>query len=98
MLFISSICLPIFFPAIDMVQPAWWQWIIMIACGLLMHLTIIVVIKMMQVVRVSVTVGMTAGILMIGTSGIFDVRYYIGVGLIGVGMAMLLKMEFVDSM
>ena len=92
MLFIASIGLPIFFPATDMIVPNIWQWVVMIICGVLMLLTVITVIKLMQLVRVSVAVGLTVGILMAGTSHYRETRAYIGVGLIVIGMAMLLKM------
>ena len=68
MLFIASIGLPIFFPATEMIVPSIWQWLVMIVCGGLMLLTMVTVVKLMQMVRVSVAVGMTVGILMAGTS------------------------------
>ena len=98
MLFIASIGLPIFFPATEMIVPSIWQWLVMIVCGGLMLLTMVTVVKLMQMVRVSVAVGMTVGILMAGTSRYAETRAYIGVGLIVVGMIMLLKMEFINSM
>lgn len=63
-----------------------------------MLLTMVAVVRLMQMVRVSVGMGMTVGILMAGTSHYNETRAYIGVALIAVGMAMLLKMEFVNSM
>jgi hypothetical protein len=98
MLFLCCIGLPVFFPGIEMVVPNIFQWFIMIACGLIMIFTMIIVIKLMQLVRVSVVVGVTAGILMAGTSHYNYTREYIGVLMIAVGVVMLLKMEFTDSM
>ena len=98
MLFIASIGLPIFFPATEMIVPSIWQWLVMIVCGGLMLLTMMTGIKLMQEVRVSVTVGLTVGILMAGTSRYSETRAYVGVAFIAVAMVMLLKMEFVDSM
>ena len=91
-MFIASIGLPVFFPATDMIVPNIWQWLVMIICGGVMLVTIVSVVKLMQMVRVSVAVGLTVGILMAGTSHYRDTREYFGVALIILGMAMLLKM------
>ena len=98
MLFVCSIGFPVFFPATDMIVPGLWQWAVMIFCGILMLFTFSVVIKLMQLVRVSVVVGVTAGILMAGTSHYLYTREYIGAIMIAMGVVMLLKMEFTDSM
>jgi hypothetical protein len=98
MLFLCSIGFPVFFPATPMVVPTLWQWAVMILGGLFMLFTVVALVKLMQMVRVSLVVGVTAGILMAGTSHYTSTREYIGVVLIAVGMAMLLKMEFADSM
>ena len=63
-----------------------------------MLFTMVIVVKLMQMVRVSVVVGVTAGILMAGTTHYNLTREYVGVVMIAVGVLMLLKMEFTDSM
>lgn len=68
MLFLCSIAIPIFFPATTMIVPTLWQWLLMVVCGAVMLVTIVLVIRMMQLVRVSVVVGVSAGILMAGTA------------------------------
>jgi len=74
-----------------MIVPKLWQWGLMIVCGVLMLLTVVVMVRLMQMVRVSVVVGVMAGILMAGTSSYVSGKEYIGVALIGIGVAMLLK-------
>lgn len=91
MLFLCSIALPIFFPATDMIVPKLWQWGLMIVCGALMLFTIVILVRLMQMVRVSVVVGVSAGLLMAGTSPYLSHREYIGVVLILVAIVMLLR-------
>lgn len=98
MLFLCCIGFPVFFPATDMIVPNIWQWGVMLVCGFLMLLTMVVAVKLMQMVRVSVVVGVTAGIMMAGTTHYNLTREYIGVVMIAVGVLMLLKMEFMESM
>lgn len=98
MLFLCSIGFPVFFPATEMVVPNIWQWAVMLICGVGMLFTMVIVVKLMQMVRVSVVVGVTAGILMAGTTHYNLTREYVGVVMIAVGVVMLLKMEFTDSM
>lgn len=96
-LFACSIGFPIFFPATDLVVPNLWQWGLMIVCGALMLVTLVVLVKLQQLLRVSVVVGVTSGMLMAGTSPYTSNREYIGVVLILIGIVMMLKTEFVDA-
>lgn len=97
MLFLCSIAIPIFFPATTMIVPTVWQWLVMIVCGVIMLATIVLVIRLMQLVRVSVVVGVSAGILMAGTSPYASGREYVGVSIIGFAIILLLRAEFADS-
>lgn len=96
-LFACSIGFPIFFPASELVVPSVWQWGLMIVCGGLMLVSLVVLVKLQQLVRVSVVVGVTSGLLMAGTSPYASQREYIGVVLIAIGIVMMLKNEFMDA-
>lgn len=98
MLFLCCIGFPVFFPVTDMIVPNIWQWAVMIVCGVIMLFTVVIVIKLMQSIRVSMVVGVTAGIMMAGTSHYMYTREYVGVLCIALGVVMLLKMEFTESM
>jgi len=69
--FLSSIALPVFFPAAKLIVPSFIQWLVMIICGLLMLVTVVLTVKLMQSARVSVVMGVLSGILMIGTTVAF---------------------------
>ena len=96
-LFASSIGFPIFFPASDLVVPSLWQWGVMIVFGGVMLVTLLVLVKLQQLVRVSVVVGVMAGLLMAGTSPYVSQREYVGVVMILAGIFMMLKTEFADA-
>lgn len=69
----------------------------MILCGGFMLLTVVVLVKVQQMVRVSVVVGAMAGLLMVGTSKYTSQREYLGLLLILAGIAMMMRTEFADS-
>ena len=62
-----------------------------------MLVTLLLVVRVMQKVRVSVVMGVMSGLLMAGTSSYVSGREYVGVAVIGVGVIMLLRTEFKDS-
>lgn len=90
-IFLCSIGFPIFFPASKLIVPSLLQWIIMIACGFLLLVCVVVTIRLMQTVRVSVSVGVISGLLIAGTSVYTSKLDYVGVLLVGGGVVMLLK-------
>lgn len=94
--FLCSVTLPIFFPACPMIVPSIIQWIIMILCGFFMLYTLMATIRLMQAARVSVVMGVLSGLLMVGTSVYTQTLDYVGLGLIGVGVIMLIKQQFYD--
>jgi hypothetical protein len=63
----------------------------MAVCGLIMLFTVVITIKLMQSVRVSVSMGVMSGILMIGTSSYLSGLDYVGMGLILIGVSLLIK-------
>ena len=62
-----------------------------------MLVTLLVLVKLQQLVRVSVVVGVMAGLLMAGTSPYVSQREYVGVVMILAGIFMMLKTEFADA-
>lgn len=95
-IFLCSIGFPIFFPASKLIVPSFFQWLVMILCGFLLFLTVLLTIKLMQTARVSVVMGITSGLLMIGTANYIYFIDFIGLGLIGVGILMIIKKQFYD--
>jgi len=89
--FLSSIVLPVFFPASTMVVPNLLQWGIMIVCGFGMIYTIAATIRLMQQARVSVVMGVFSGLMMVGTSAYTGTIDYIGLILIAIGVILLVK-------
>ena len=85
-----------FFPANKIIVPAIWQWGVMIICGFTVLFTVIITIKLMQSERVSVTMGVLSGLVMIGTSSYLYGSDIIGCILIVVGCALLIKKEYID--
>jgi hypothetical protein len=69
----------------------------MIVGGGLMLVTLVVVVKLQQLMRVSVVVGVMAGLLMAGTSPYISQREYVGVAMILGGIVMMLRTEFADA-
>lgn len=63
-----------------------------------MLLTVVVMVRLMQLVRVSVVVGVTAGVLMIGTSKYHYGREYVGMAMIVGGILLLGRTEFRNDM
>jgi len=63
----------------------------MILAGLLLLVTMLFTIKLMQSARVSVVMGITSGLLMIGTASYINFMDYIGLILVGVGILMVIK-------
>lgn len=68
----------------------------MIICGALLLFTTLVIVKLMQQTRVSVSMGVFSGLLIAGTSSYASGMDYLGLLLIGVGVLMLIKKEFYD--
>lgn len=95
-IFLCSIGLPIFFPASKLVVPSLLQWAIMVIFGAVLLFTIIITIKLMQLCRVSVTMGVFSGLLILGTSTYSSGIDYLGLALIGAGIILLVKKEFLD--
>jgi hypothetical protein len=63
----------------------------MLAFGVVLLFTIIITIKLMQLTRVSVVMGVFSGLLIIGTSTYVSGIDYLGLALILVGVIMLIK-------
>lgn len=95
-IFLCSIGFPIFFPASKLVVPSLIQWVIMLVFGAVLLYTVIVTIKLMQLTRVSVVMGVFSGLLILGTSTYVSGLDYFGLVLIAVGIIMLIKKEFYD--
>ena len=95
-IFLCSIGFPIFFPASMLIVPSMLQWVVMMGCGFLLLLTMLMTIKLMQSARVSVVMGITSGLLMMGTASYILWMDYVGLLLIGVGILMIIKKEFYD--
>jgi drug/metabolite transporter (DMT)-like permease len=89
--FLSSICIPMFFPASHLVVPSLFQWIIMIVTGFTMLATVILTVKLMQSERVSVVMGVMSGIIMLGTSSYLGFFDFAGAIVILVGIALVIK-------
>ena len=94
--FLSSVCLPMFFPASYLVVPSITQWIIMIISGFSMLFTIILTVKLMQSERVSIVMGVMSGVIMVGTSVYFGMLDVIGAVLIGLGIVFIVKKEYLE--
>lgn len=94
--FLCSICIPMFFPASQLIVPSLLQWGVMIVTGFTMLITIVLTVKLMQSERVSVVMGVMCGIIMLGTSTYLGVLDYIGAILILVGVALVIKKSFLD--
>jgi uncharacterized membrane protein len=80
-----------------MIVPSIFQWIVMVVCGFLMLFTVVATIRLMQMARVSVVMGVMSGLLMVGTTVYTGTLDYVGLLLIAVGVVMLVKQEFYDS-
>jgi hypothetical protein len=63
----------------------------MLAFGVVLLFTVIITIKLMQLTRVSVVMGVFSGLLIIGTSTYVSGIDYLGLALILVGVIMLIK-------
>jgi hypothetical protein len=95
-IFLCSIGLPIFFPAAKLIVPSLMQWVLMIVCGAVILFTVIIIIKLMQMTRVSVVMGVFSGLLVAGTTAYSSGIDYLGLVLIAGGAGMLIKKEFYD--
>jgi hypothetical protein len=95
--FLCSVGLPVFLPSSKMIVPSIFQWIVMVVCGFLMLFTVVATIRLMQMARVSVVMGVMSGLLMVGTTVYTGTLDYVGLLLIAVGVVMLVKQEFYDS-
>lgn len=94
--FLSSICIPMFFPAAHLIVPSLLQWVVMIVTGVTLLLTILLTVKLMQGERVSIVMAVMSGIIMMGTSSYIRVIDFIGAGAIFVGVAFVIKKEYLD--
>jgi hypothetical protein len=94
--FLSSICIPMFFPASHLIVPSLLQWGIMIITGVSMLFTILLTVKVMQNERVSIVMAVMSGIIMIGTSSYVRMVDFIGAGIVFVGVALTVKKEYLD--
>jgi len=94
--FLSSICIPMFFPASHLIVPTILQWAIMLATGISMLFTILLTVKLMQGERVSIVMGVMSGIIMIGTSSYLSTFDYIGASIIVFGVVFIIKKEYLD--
>ena len=91
-LFISSMVLPMIFPASVLIVPSIFQWLSMLVTGITVLVTIVITAKMMQSERASIAVASLSGILMVGTSrytgGVIDI---VGAGMIVAGLVWMIK-------
>ena len=90
-IFLASIFIPMFFPASKVIVPALWQWLVMIACGFSVLLTIVLTVRLMQTERVSLVMAVMSGLLMIGTSSYLHIWDIIGCILVVVGIGIIIK-------
>lgn len=89
--FLSSICIPMFFPASHLVVPTLIQWAVMILTGVSMLFTILLTVKLMQGERVSIVMAVVSGIIMMSTSSYFGPLDFIGATVIAVGVIFVIK-------
>jgi len=94
--FLSSICIPMFFPAAHLIVPTLIQWIVMIVTGVTLLFTILLTVKLMQSERVSIVMAVMSGLIMMGTSSYYRTIDFIGAGVILVGVAFVVKKEYLD--
>lgn len=95
-IFLTSICLPMFFPLTHIIVPSLLQWGVMFVTGVSMYLTVLCTMKLMQKERVSVVVAVVSGILTIGTSAYWGMMDFVGAGLVLFGVLFIVKKEFLD--
>ena len=84
------------FPGFHVVTPSIFQWIVMIIAGLTLLITIMLTIKLMQMDRVSVVMGVLSGLIMIGTSSFGKFIDWVGAILIVGGVGLLVKKQHID--
>lgn len=94
--FLSSVCIPMFFPASQLIVPSLLQWAVMILTGVSMMFTILLTVKLMQGERVSIVMAVMSGLIMLGTSSYFRMVDFVGAGVIFVGVALTVKKEYLD--
>lgn len=90
-IFLSSVCIPMFFPASHLVVPSLLQWSFMLITGISMLFTILLTVKLMQSERVSIVMGVMSGVIMIGTTKYLGLLDFTGAALIIVGIALVVK-------
>ena len=95
-MFLTSICIPMFFPATHIVVPTLLQWGVMLVTGLSIYLTVLYTVKLMQRERVSIVMAVFSGIVTIGTSHYFGSGDFVGAALILLGIILIVKKEFLD--
>jgi hypothetical protein len=89
--FLSSICIPMFFPASHLVVPSLMQWGVMVVSGVTMLFTILLIVKLMQSERVSIVMAVVSGIMMIGTSSYVRTVDFVGGAIILAGLGLVIK-------
>lgn len=94
--FLSSVCIPMFFPASQLIVPSLLQWAVMILTGVSMMFTILLTVKLMQGERVSIVMAVMSGLIMLGTSSYVRMVDFVGAGVIFVGVALTVKKEYLD--
>lgn len=92
--FLLSMILPMFFPAARLIVPNLFQWGFMIVTGVTMLITLVLLVHLMQHERVSVTVAVISGIMMVGTTSYTHPLDYIGAVVIILGVGLMLKKEY----
>lgn len=95
-LLLSSIVIPMLFPAFHVIVPNIWQWILMLVGGVTILFTTVTTIKLMQTERVSVVMGVISGILMVGTSDFSSKFDYVGIVIILIGVVWIIKKQYLD--
>lgn len=83
--------IPVFFPASHLIVPNLWQWLLMIVTGVSVLFTIVLIVKLMQSERVSITVASISGFIMVGTSLYASPLEFVGAIMIIAGSVWMIK-------
>jgi hypothetical protein len=95
-LLLSSVVIPILFPAFYVIVPNLWQWLLMLAAGFTVLFTTVLTINLMQSERVSVVMAVMSGLLMIGTNDFSHTLYFVGAVLVLGGVGLMIKKQYID--
>ena len=96
-LFLFGLGLPVILSAVEMRTPDVTQTGGLLLCSLLMYLSVLLLVKTMQCVRVSVVLSLSFGLLMAVTTVYSTVWDSLSLGAILVGMFLIIRAEF-DSL